>query len=100
MIRHIVCFQLRNVDDAQRADDIASVTQRLEALATCVPGIATLRVVPDLGIAPSHWPLALVGDYETLEALEAYQDHPDHQSAVAWMNEGIVVDRVVVDFEL
>ena len=98
MIRHIVAFQLTADDPDTRKRHVAEMRARLEALVDAVPGVVSIEVHADLGAVASHWPVILVSDFETAEALEQYQVHPRHRAAVDWMNDGIVADRVVVDY--
>ena len=98
MIRHIVAFQLASDDLDTRERHVAEMRSRLEALADAVPGIITIAVHEDLGVVASHWPLILVSDFESSDALDQYQTHPRHRAVVDWMNHGIVTDRVVVDY--
>jgi len=98
MIRHIVAFQLASDDHDTRRRHAAEMKSRLEALIDVVPGVVSIEVHDDLGLVASHWPLILVSDFETAEALDRYQVHPRHHGVVAWMNDGIVADRVVIDY--
>jgi hypothetical protein len=41
----------------------------------------------------------VIGDYESLEALEAYQVHPGHVAAAAVVREH-VTERSSIDFEV
>ena len=100
MIRHIVAFQLAATSDAERTRDALDFAARLEALRDVVPGVLDVSVHRDVGLVPSHWPLVLVADFTSLEALEAYQSHPRHVAVIEWANDGVVTDRAVVDFEV
>jgi quinol monooxygenase YgiN len=99
MIRHVVAFRLGAADPDQRKVDVAGMRDRLEPLVRSVPGVLDLRVHSDLGLVESHWHAVLVSDHPDNAALEAYQRHPEHVAAVAWVNT-VVVDRAVVDFEI
>ena len=100
MIRHIVVFQLAATDPDVRLHHMNELRSRLEALSDVVPGVISIEVRQDLGVANSHWPLVLVSDFESQAALDQYQVHPRHRAVVEWMNDGIVVDRVVIDYAL
>lgn len=98
MIRHVVALELTATDSDTRhrlADEIKS---RLEGLAAVTPGIISITVHHDLGLIESHWPLMLVADYVDYDALETYQSHPDHLAVLAWLNDGVVSGRAVVDY--
>jgi len=99
MIRHIVLFRLAAEDDTQRRDDAAEIAHRLEALHTQIAGIESIRVDRDLGLVDGHWDVALVSEHEDNAALEAYQAHPAHQEASAFVA-SVVSDRAVVDYSV
>jgi hypothetical protein len=93
VIRHVLCVRLadRDHDDAIRA--------RLTALVGVVPGLIRMDVEPDLGGVDGHWDLVLVSDHESVDALDAYQAHPRHREAAAWVAP-FIVERAVVDYRL
>jgi len=99
MIRHIVEFRLSADDPAQRARDARGIHDRLTALLGVVPTVRTLTVASDLGLVSGHWDVVLVSEHETNEDLEAYQAHPAHRAAAAWIST-VVSDRATVDYEL
>lgn len=99
MIRHIVMFRLAATDDLQRRDDAHGIAERLEALQTQISGIQSIRVDRDLGLVAGHWDLVLVSEHDDNAALEAYQVHPAHQEAAAWVG-SVVSDRATVDYAL
>jgi heme-degrading monooxygenase HmoA len=99
MIRHIVAFKLSATDPDQQASDAAGIASHLEPLASVIPGVIALEVRRDLGIVPGHWEVVLVSDHDSVDALEAYQSHPSHVEAAAWVST-VVSGRAVVDFEV
>jgi hypothetical protein len=100
MIRHIVAFRLVDGDEVTRAHHVAAIKERLTGIADAVPGVLSLEVHGDLGYIHSHWPVVLIADFESNAVLEAYQAHPRHQDIVQWMDDGVVIDRAIVDFEV
>lgn len=99
MIRHVVAFQLLAESPEQRATDAAGIRSILEPLKDEIPGVLALDVRFDLGLVATHWPVILISDYPDNATLEAYQAHPAHREAIAWINT-VVADRAVVDFEV
>jgi len=99
MIRHIVLFRLAAEDDAQRREDAAEIASRLEALHAQIAGIESIRVDRDLGLVEGHWDVALVSEHDDNAALEAYQVHPAHKEAAAFVA-SVVSDRAVVDYSV
>lgn len=99
MIRHVVAFQLSAHNAPERSDAIAGIRSRLEPLVSVIPGVVSLELGEDVGKVASHWPLVLVSVHDDLAALEAYQAHPAHVSALEWINT-VVSGRAVVDYEV
>ena len=99
MIRHIVLFRLAAEDDTQRREDASEIASRLEALHSQIAGIESIRVDRDLGLVDGHWDLALVSEHEDNAALEAYQVHPLHKEAAAFIA-SVISDRAVVDYSV
>lgn len=99
MIRHIVSWKLKAVDAAGRAESVAAMAAALEPLAHSIPGIRSLVVRPNAAPIDGNWDAVLVGDYESLEALETYLVHPEHVAAVVIVRQH-TADRSAVDFEV
>lgn len=100
MIRHVVMFNLSAAADSERAADISGMQERLSALVGVVPGLQSMTVKPDLGLLEDHWDVVLISDHDDNEALEAYQAHPAHQEAGAYIRSVTTSDRATVDIEL
>jgi hypothetical protein len=98
MIRHIVTWKLKAQDDAQRAVAVAAIAAVLEPLVNVVPGIHRLDVRPNIAYFDKNWDVLVIGDYESLEALDAYQVHPGHVAAASVVGEH-VSERSSIDFE-
>lgn len=92
-------FQLSAASDAERAADISGMSERLSALVGVVPGLQSIVLKPDLGLVEGHWHVVLVSEHDDNEALEAYQAHPAHQEAGAFIR-SVTNDRATVDYEL
>jgi len=99
MIRHVVSWKLTAVDDAQRELDAAAIIEGLESLPALIPEILALEVGRNVAPYADNWDLTLIADYESLDALEAYQVHPEHQRVVAIVKPRVSA-RSNVDFEV
>ena len=96
MIRHIVSWKLRAEDEAGKAMATAEISAQLTALVPQIPEILALTVGGNVNPA-ADFDVVLVADYESLEALAVYQEHPAHQAAAAVIRE-LVSARAAVDF--
>jgi len=98
MIRHIVSWRMGADRAEQRAADAEGVRRRLEALRGIVPA-ERIEVGIDLGATEGNWHVVLVSDFATVDDLAAYQTHPQHQQAAAFIR-SVAADRSCVDYEL
>ena len=98
MIRHIVAFRLTSTDPAQRTLDARGIHDDLTALVGVVPTVLSIEVGQDLGFVHDHWDVVLVSVHDSNADLEAYQVHPEHVKAAAWVAT-VVNDRATVDYE-
>ena len=99
MIKHIVTWKLKAADDAGKAEAFATIASNLTALVPVIKQIKSLTVGRNVASPESNWDLALVAQYDSLAALQAYQEHPEHQRVAAVIRE-LVSDKSAVDFEL
>lgn len=99
MIRHIVTWRLKAQDATAKASAVAAIAAVLEPLVSVVPGIHRLDVRPNIAYFDRNWDVLVTGDYESLEALDAYQVHPAHMAAAAVVREH-VTERASIDFEV
>ncbi len=99
MIRHIVTWKLTQQDATAKAAAVAALAEALEPLVNVVPGIRSLQVRANAAYFDKNWDVVLVGDYESLEALDAYQVHPEHLAAGAVVRQH-VSERASIDIEL
>ena len=99
MIRHIVAWRLK--DSALGNDKAANARQmkeKLEALRGRIPGLLRLDVGLDFSATENSADVVLVSEFESREALAAYQVHPEHK-AVGLFVRAVVSERRLVDCE-
>ncbi len=93
MVKHIVIYNLREDCDKQAA--VQEIAQALEPLVGVIPGLQWLEVCPTY---QGNADYALYSEFDSAEALEAYQVHPDHVAAKAIVQK-YVTNRLVADYE-
>ena len=99
MIHHLVFWKLK--DQAEGLDKTALAAElrsRLEALPALIPQIRSFRVGDNFSERPVAMDLALVSEFESVEDLKTYSEHPDHQAVALWLK-NVVAETRVVDFE-
>lgn len=100
MIKHIVCWQLKDeANGKSKAENALSIKEKLEALSGKIEGLLSIEVGVNIPEYPSNYDLVLYSTFATKEALKVYQDHPLHQAVLPFVREAIS-SRVAVDYEV
>ena len=100
MIKHIVCWNLLNrTEPVQECSDALAIKAALEGLAGRIPGLLSIEVGFDFSRIEPARDLVLYSEFESKEALEAYQKHPLHVAAATGVVRPRTRDRVMVDYE-
>lgn len=101
MIKHIVFFNL--VDEAEgktKMEHALHIKRELEALANVIPQIKKIEVGINHPETPqSNWDISLYSEFESLEDLDIYQEHPEHKKVGAYIGK-VRTDRACVDYEV
>jgi heme-degrading monooxygenase HmoA len=81
MIKHIVMWKLKEqAEGADRAANAQKMKELLEACAGIVPGILKLEVGLAQPGLEATYDVVLYSEFASREALDAYQEHPQHQA--------------------
>jgi len=100
MIKHIVVWKLKESADGRTAHENAQeMKARLEALRGLVPGLLTLEVGLDFGRTAASADVALYSEFTDVDALRAYQVHPDHVAVARYVT-SLCSERILVDYEI
>lgn len=95
MIKHIILWKLKEKTDADECKSEAKL--RLESLNGKIEGLINLEVVIN-GLDSSSADMMLNSEFESREALEAYQKNPLHLEAAGYVR-SVVAERLCLDFE-
>jgi len=96
MIKHVVMWKLQEGGD--KAAGAALLKERLESLNGKIPGLLHLEVGIDFVQADTSYDVVLYSELESREALDVYQQHPEHQAVVPLVRE-LAASRVAVDYD-
>jgi hypothetical protein len=97
MIVHIVSWKLKQENKLQNA---LTIKRLLESLIAEIPGIRTLHTGINSPEAPAdNWDVVLYSEFNSIEDLNAYQQHPKHKE-VGLFIKSAVENRVCVDYEV
>jgi quinol monooxygenase YgiN len=99
VIKHVVFWRLKDAaDDGARVRSIELIRSAVEGMRATVPGIRHIEVGADFERSSAAWDVALYSEFESREALDAYQVHPEHDRVRVLVG-GLVAERAVVDYE-
>ena len=100
MIKHIVQWMLKeNAEGNSKAINAQKAKQMLEALNGKIPGLIKLEVGIDFSRTDSSSDIVLYSEFETREALENYQNHPEHLAVKQFIG-AIRTERRIIDYEI
>ena len=94
MIKHIVCFKLKEGEDVNKAKEI------LLSMKGNVPMLKEIQVGVDILHSERSYDLYLSVVVEDMKALEEYQNHPYHVEVVKTHMHKVRTASVAVDFQI
>lgn len=100
MIKHIVCWKLRNRSKPLHENsDAMAIKEALEDLRGKIPDLLYLDVGFDFSGKDTAGDIVLYMEFESKEALKTYQTHPAHV-AVGAIVRPRTCDRRMIDYEV
>jgi len=100
VIRHIVMWRLKeSAHGNDKATNARLIKEKLEALNGRIPGLLALEVGIDFAGSDDSADIVLYSEFESREALDNYQAHPQHKAVVPFVGEARI-ERRVVDYEV
>lgn len=96
MIKHIVMWKFK--EDVAEADK-REAKRQLEALMGVAPTLAKIEVGLDVLGTDQSKDMVLYSEFESLEDLKAYAEHPEHVKVGAFIKPR-VCERHAVDYEI
>ena len=100
MIKHIVMWRLKDsADGASKQENAKNLKNYLEALKDKIREVRHIEVGINISGSDAASDVVLYSEFDSMEDLEAYQKHPEHQKIVSFVNE-IRSERRVVDYEV
>jgi hypothetical protein len=99
MIRHIVFWKYGdNFSSDENMKNAMKIKQSLEALKDIVPGAVKIHVIVDpLSTGSGDADVILDSLFESEEALNVYQNHPEHLKAGSFIR-SVMKDRKCIDY--
>ncbi len=100
MVRHIVMWTLKEeVDGVAAKDNAAKMKEMLEALSGRINGLKHIEVSYDIVAAEPECHVVLCSEHDDVDALNHYQEHPEHQACVAFVK-SVAASRKALDYQI
>lgn len=101
MIKHIVFFSVsESFEGMDKVEICQLIKKELEGLQTLIPELKAIEVgINHIGAPSGNFDLALYSEFESMEALAAYQVNPEHQRVAAFIGK-VKTARACVDYEV
>ncbi len=98
MVKHIVLWNfVEELSAEERSAAGAKMKALLEPIKEKVPGAVDIQVIMN-ELSSSNRDIALISTFETVEALQNYQTHPDHVEAGKYVR-SVTCNRACMDYE-
>ena len=99
VIKHIVLWKLKDEAlGATKAENAERIRGEAAALAGIVPGLRAIEAGINFEPSDAAWDIGLYAEFDSREALNAYQIHPRHEEFKNLIAE-VRKDRAVIDYE-
>jgi len=101
MIKHIVFFGLEDSAEGKtKAENAKVIKFELENLIHLIPELNKIEVGINHPDAPQgNHDICLYTEFDTFEALDIYQEHPQHKRVAAYIGK-VKTSRAAVDYEV
>ena len=100
MIKHVVMWKFKeSALNNTKEENINEFASKLEALVGVIDEIVSLRVEKNILPAETGSDLILLSEFNSLQDLDTYNNHPEHQKVLAFGKE-VIGERRAVDFEM
>lgn len=100
MIKHIVMFKLsENADGKTKKENLDIALNMLKNFKELIPVIKDFKAVANSADAPnSNYDIALICDFESIDDLNEYQNHPEHLKFGKFITQ-VRESRACIDYE-
>jgi heme-degrading monooxygenase HmoA len=100
MIKHIVMWRLKDhAEGTDKSENAIKMKALLDACSDIVPGIHSFEVALAKPGYDCTYDVVLYSEFDSLAALEAYQDHPQHVALKPFVG-AVRLDRQCMDYEI
>ena len=99
MIKHIVAWKIKPALGRTKEENMQLLKRRLEELPSLIPEIVRMSANINSPLAkPDNYDIIIEAEFENMEALKRYSDHPAHLALIDLLSE-IRTEKAAVDYE-
>ena len=100
MIRHVVMWRFKEFSEGKsKVENMEIVRERLYALMPIIHEIKRMEIGVDVSQTDASMDFMLLTEFDTLDALKIYADHPEHLKVSSYVRR-VTEERVAVDCEI
>lgn len=99
MINHVVLFKLKEFPAGEKSKILAELKTSLLALRVKIAELKYIEVGENYELESKSYDLALITHFESIEDLDVYRVHPEHQKVGKRLGE-VTEARAAVDFRV
>lgn len=100
MIRHMVMWKLKeNGEGRTKQENMEWIREHLYALLPVIPEIKRMEIGFDITGSDMSMDLMLLTEFDTVETMKCYAEHPEHLKVSAYVRK-VIETRVVLDCEI
>lgn len=100
MVKHIVLWTLKEMDDSEKESVKAGIKEGLENLKGKIPGLVDIKVITSGRLSSSNADLMLDSTFESEDDLKNYAKHPEHVAVADGKVRPFTISRACLDFEV
>lgn len=101
MIKHVVLFKLAPFAEGHsKHENALYLKDELEKLQDLIPELLKIEIVLNMSdVSATNYDLMLIADFNNLQDLDIYVNHPDHVKIGLFMSK-VRTDRAAIDYQL
>lgn len=100
MVKHIILWTLKEIDDSEKESVKAGIKEGLENLKGKIPGLVDIKVITSGRLSSSNADLMLDSTFESEDDLKNYAKHPEHVAVADGKVRPFTISRACLDFEV
>ena len=100
MVKHIILWTLKEMDDSEKESVKAGIKEGLENLKGKIPGLVDIKVITSGRLSSSNADLMLDSTFESEDDFKNYAKHPEHVAVADGKVRPFTISRACLDFEV